>query len=413
MKIKRFGILLSLVLGCAGLVTIGQAADWAEFRGPAQGQAEAKTLPLKWSGTESVKWKTEIPGSGWSSPALFQDKIYLTSAIASEGAPMSLHALCIDAKSGKILWDTEVFRPESSPNIHKKNSHASPTPLVEKDRVYVHFGHQGTACLDLKGKVLWKNETIKYVPVHGNGGSPIAVDDILFFSCDGAKDPFMVALDKKTGNIRWKVPRETTAKKTFSFSTATVITVNGQKQIISPGSAVVTALDPKDGKEIWRCRYAEGYSVIPKPLFGHGMVYVATSYDKPAVLAIRVDGKGDVTDTHVAWTINKGAPHTPSMLLIGEEIYMVSDAGIATCADAKTGAVHWQERLGGNYSASPIYAAGRLYFQNEQGVGVVIKPGKVFEKLAENNIGERTLASYAVGDKCLFIRGDQHLFRVE
>jgi len=413
MKINRFGILLSLVLGCVGLGTVGQAADWAEFRGPAYGHAETKTLPLTWSATENVKWKTEIPGNGWSSPALFQDKIYLTSAIASEGAPMSLHALCIDAKSGKILWDTEVFRPASSPNIHKKNSHASPTPFVEKDRVYVHFGHQGTACLDLKGKVIWKNDTIKYQPVHGNGGSPIVVDDILFFSCDGAKEPFMVALDKKTGNIRWKVPRETNAKKTFSFSTATVITVNGQKQIISPGSAVVCALDPKDGKEIWRCRYAEGYSVIPKPVFGMGMVFLSTSYDAPAAMAIRVDGKGDVTDTHVAWTINKGAPHAPSLLLVGDEIYMVSDAGIATCADAKTGAVHWQERVGGNYSASPIYAAGRIYFLNEQGVAVVIKPGKTFEKLAENSIGERTLASYAVGDKCLFIRGEKNLFRIE
>jgi len=223
----------------------------------------------------------------------------------------------------------------------------------------------------------------------------------------------MVALDKQSGSVRWKVARETMAKRTFSFSTATVITVNGQKQIISPGSGVVSAMNPKDGKELWRSRYGEGYSVIPKPVFGLGMVYLSSSYDKPTAYAIRVDGKGDVTDTHIAWSLPKGAPHTSSMLLVGGEIYMVSDAGIATCADAKRGTVHWQERVGGNYSASPVYAAGRIYFQNEQGMGVVIKAGKTFERLAENNLGERTLASYAVGDKCLFIRGEQHLFRIE
>jgi len=403
---------LGLLLCWLGTAT-STAADWPEFRGSAQGHAMAKSLPLKWSATENVKWKLALPGSGWSSPALFQDRLYLTSAIPNDTGSQSLHAVCVDAKNGKILWSTEVFRPESLPNIHKKNSHASPTPLVEKDRVYVHFGHQGTACLDLKGKVIWKNDTIKYQPVHGSGGSPIVVNDILFFSCDGAKDPFMIALDKQSGSVRWKVARETVAKRTFSFSTATLITVNGQKQIISPGSGVVSALDPKDGKELWRSRYGEGYSVIPKPVFGHGMIYLSSSYDKPTAYAIRVDGKGDVTDTHIAWSLPKGAPHTPSMLLVGEEIYMVSDAGIATCADAKTGTVHWQERVGGNYSASPVYAAGRIYFQNEQGMGVVIKPGKTFEKLAENNLGERTLASYAVGDKCLFIRGEQHLFRIE
>ncbi|HEY1174009.1 MAG TPA: PQQ-binding-like beta-propeller repeat protein [Verrucomicrobiae bacterium] len=412
MKTIRF-FTLGLVLCWLGTVSL-QAADWAEFRGSNHGHAEAKSLPLKWSATENVKWKIEVPGTGWSSPALFKDRIYLTSAITNDAGGQSLHALCVDAKDGKIVWNTEVFRPQTSPGIHKKNSHASPTAVIEKDRVYVHFGHQGTACLDLKGKVIWKNDTIKYQPVHGNGGSPVIVDDILFFSCDGAKDPFMVALDKQSGSIRWKVPRETTAKRAFSFSTATVITVNGQKQIISPGSGVVCALNPKDGKELWRCRYGEGYSVIPKPVYANGMLFLSSGYDRPIAMAIRVDAnKGDVTDTHVAWSLPKGGPNTPSMLVVGDEFYMVSDGGIATCADAKTGSVHWQERIGGNYSASPIYAAGRIYFQSEQGMGVVLKPGKTFEKLAENNLAERTLASYAVGNKCLFIRGEQHLFRIE
>jgi outer membrane protein assembly factor BamB len=212
--------------------------------------------------------------------------------------------------------------------------------------------------------------------------------------------------------VLWKVKRETTAKRNFSFSTPTLITVKGQQQLITPGSGVVCALDPKTGAELWRCRYGEGYSVIPKPVFGHGMVYLSSGYDKPVLHAIRVDGKGDVTDTHIAWKLEKGAPHTPSALLVGDELYVVSDAGIASCLDAKTGTVHWSERVGGNYSASPVLADGKIYLQNETGTGVVLKPGKTFEKLAENALGEKTLASYAVTDGALFIRSEKNLYRI-
>jgi outer membrane protein assembly factor BamB len=193
-------------------------------------------------------------------------------------------------------------QPADAPKPHTKNSHASPTPLVENDRIYVHFGHAGTACLDRTGKTLWKNAEHGYEPVHGNGGSPVLVDGLLIFSCDGADDPYVVALDGMSGQERWRFQRESEAPNKFSFSTPAVIEVGGQKQLITPGSGVVNALDPGTGSEIWRCTYGAGYSVIPKPVYGNGLLYMATGYNAPTVMAIRPDGKGDVTETHVAWT---------------------------------------------------------------------------------------------------------------
>lgn len=388
------------------------ASDWPQFRGPTgQGLSNARNVPLTWSASNHVAWKTPLTGNGWSSPVLQNGRLYLTTAI-SEGSGLSLRAQCFDASSGKLVWDTEALRGTAG-SIHKKNSQASPTPIVDGQRLYVHFGHNGSACLDLSGKVLWTNQHLKYSPVHGNGGSPALVNDLVVFSADGAKDPFMAALDAKDGSIRWKVARESSAQKKFSFSTPLAITVHGQKQIISVGSGVVCALDPRDGGEIWRVRFPEGYSVVPRPVYGHGMVFMSTSFDRPVVMAIRPDGKGDVTDSHVAWKLAKGAPNTPSPLLVGDELYFVSDNGIASCVDAKTGKVHWSERIGGGYSASPVFAPGRIYFQNEEGTAVVLKAGKTFEKLAENPLGERTLASYAVADGALFIRSEKHLYRIE
>jgi outer membrane protein assembly factor BamB len=285
--------------------------------------------------------------------------------------------------------------------------------LLADGRVYVHFGHQGTACLDLDGRILWRNSSLDYPPLHGNGGSPILAGDSLVFSCDGLREPFIVALDKVTGKIRWKTTREAPAKKKFSFSTPLLITVNGEQQIISPGSGAVFAYDPKSGREIWRARYGEGYSVIPRPVFGHGLIFISTGYDTPTLMAVRPGGRGDVTDTHVAWSLKKGAPNTPSPLLVGDELYVVSDGGIASCVEARTGKVHWQERVGGNYSASPVHANGRVYFQNEEGTAVVLKASREFQKLGENSLGARTLASYAVTEGALFIRTDAHLYKIK
>lgn len=405
MQCHRFSLLVLF----AAIFTIN-ASDWPEFLGSAQGHSDARNLPLKWSATENVQWKSAIPGKGWSSPIIKGDRLYLTTAV-SEGNQVSLRVLALDVKSGKIVWNTE-FRATEAAKAHDKNSHASSTPIIEGDRLYTHFGHYGTACLDLAGKVLWRQTGLGYSPVHGNGGSPVIVDDALVFNADGGSDPFIAALDKRSGKVLWKVPRKTTAKKSFSFCTPLVIEVGGQKQVISPGSGVVCALEPKTGREIWRVRYGEGYSVVPRPVFGNGLIFLSSGFDRAVIYAIRPDGKGDVTDTHVAWTQERGAPKTPSLLLAGEELYGVADNGVAICVEARTGKLIWQERVGGNYSASPVFADGRIYLQNETGTGIVLQAGKEFHKLAENNLGERTLASYAIGDGALFIRGEENLYRI-
>jgi outer membrane protein assembly factor BamB len=330
-------------------------------------------------------------------------------------ADTSLRALCVDAKSGKVDWDVEVFRRgrADTPPMHPKNSQASPTPIVTADRLYVHFGHLGTAALDLSGKVLWR-QTVAYRPAHGNGGSPVLFDALLMFNCDGLADPFVAALDARTGEVKWKTPRNTSARKKFSVATPQIIQLeSGATQLVSPGSGYVAAYDPKDGREIWRVRYGEGYSVVPRPAFADGIVVLSSGYDAPVTYAINVEGaSGDVTTSHVAWKSHKAAPCTPSPLIVDGAVYLVSDNGFASCCDLKTGKPYWTQRLDGDFSASPICADGRVYFQNESGVGYVVKASRKFEQLAENDLGERCLASYAVADSAVFIRTEHHLFRI-
>jgi outer membrane protein assembly factor BamB len=413
----RKNLILLAVIAAAALASVSSAEDgWPQFRGPGgQGLSEARDVPLKWSATEHVAWKHEIPGSGWSSPAVAGGRVFLTSAVPAKDAAegdLSLRALCFDAATGQSIWDVEVFREvkAKAPGIHSKNSHASPTPIVDGKEIYVHFGHQGIARLAWDGSVVWRNTELKYPPVHGNGGSPALVGDRLIFSCDGASEPFVAAVSRKDGKTLWKTERKGDSAKKFAFSTPLAIEVDGKTQIISPGAGSVGAFDPESGREIWRVNY-DGYSVIPRPVFGHGMIYISTGYDTPVVMAIRAGGKGDMTESNVAWKLAKGAPNTPSLLLVGDELYMVSDKGVASCVDAKTGKVVWQNRVGGNFSASPVFAEGKIYLQDEEGKGVVLKAGRKFEKLAECNVGERTLASIAVVDGAVFLRGDKHLFR--
>lgn len=401
--------------------TVAEPA-WPEFRGPAaQGISAEKDLPVEWGPEKNVVWKTDVAGIGWSSPVSDGKRIYLTTAVASNGndedpkADRSLRSLALDAATGKPLWDIEVFfaKAADSPGIHKKNSHASPTPILENGRLYVHYGHQGTACLDAEtGSILWSTREHAYKPVHGAGGSPVISDDLLIFNCDAAENPFVLALDKVTGKQRWKYERVTDAKRKFSFCTPLLIDVNGRRQLISPGSGAVCALDPKDGKEIWRARYGEGYSVVPRPVYSNGMIFLGTGYDKPSALAIKVDGEGDVTDTHIAWTQMKFAPHNPSMVVVGDEVYMVADNGVMSCLNAKTGEAYYQERATGPISASLLYANGRIYAQDEKGVGIVVAAGKEFKVLATNDLAERSLASYAVLDSDLLIRTQGHLYRI-
>lgn len=397
--------------------------DWPEFRGPTgQGTSLTNDLPIEWSDTNNVTWKIPVPGKGWSSPVIKRNRIFMTTAVAvqnNEHADQSLRTLCVDTLTGETIWNVEVFFQDgaTAPRIQSKNSHASSTPIIGDNQLYVHFGHQGTACLSLDGKIFWHTRQIQYAPRHGNGSSPILVDDLLIFNCDGESDPFVVALDRSTGVERWRTPREIDAVRSFSFSTPVLINVNGKPLVISPGSELVGAYDPKTGQEVWRMRYDGGYSVVPRPVFGHGLVYVCSGYNDSTLYAIRPDGQGDITDTHVAWRTDRNAPRNASVLLVENELYMVSDNGIASCLDAVSGEVHWTKRLGGNFSASPLFAGGVIYFQDETGTAHVIRAGQQFDLLVTNrwgdNFEERTFASYAVGKSALFIRSENHLWRIE
>jgi len=384
------------------------AEDWPQFRGlTGQGLSPEKGLPLTWTETQNVRWKTPLPGSGWSSPSIVNNTIWLTTATDNNA---SLRLLSLDATSGKILSNTEVFRVNDvGPGIHKKNSFASPSAIVQGDKIYVHFGFYGTACVSTKGEILWK-QTLKYEPQHGPGGSPVLFEDLLIISCDGFDAQFVVALDAATGKIRWKTPR---GKGNQAYTTPLLIDVAGTPQVISPGAHRAYAYDPRTGKELWYIEYGDGFSNVPRPLYAHGLVYICSGFFQPVLFAVRPDGRGNVTKSHVTWSHPRAVPLTPSPIVVGDELYMVSDAGIATCLDAKTGQSHWQQRIGGNHSASPIAVDGRVYFLSEEGECTVIAPGKQFQQLAKNTIDERTLASISVSGHALYLRGDKNLYRLE
>jgi outer membrane protein assembly factor BamB len=384
------------------------AEDWPQFRGPSgQGHSSEQGLPLEWSSTENVRWKTPVPGSGWSSPAISGNRVWLTTATDNG---LSLRAVALDSTSGKIVTDTEVFRiRDRGPGIHAKNSFASPTAIVDRDLVYVHFGFYGTACLKTSGEVIWR-QVLKYEPQHGPGGSPALFEDLLIISCDGFDAQYVVALDTATGKVRWKTPR---GKGNQAYTTPLLIEAAGRTQVISPGAHRAYSYDPRTGKEIWYIEYGDGFSNVPRAVYANGLVYICSGFFQPELFAVRPDGRGDVTRSHVAWKHSRAVPLTPSPVVVGEELYMVSDNGVGTCLDATAGKSHWQQRIGGNHSASPVYGDGRIYFLNEEGECTVISPGKEFSKLAQNAIGERTLASIAVSGKAIYLRGDRHLYRLE
>jgi len=398
---------LSLLLALAGGAAI-RADDWPQFRGPSgQGHSGETGLPLAWSESQNIVWKTPVPGRGWSSPVVAGGRAWLTTSVREKGA--SLRAIAYDVATGREAVNVEVFHLRSDDLTNPKNSHASPTPIVDGDRVYVHFGAEGTAALTTAGEIVWKAK-FPYESQHGNGGSPVLYDDLLIFSCDGSNDAFVVAVDKRTGKVRWKTARRQPWDQ--AYSTPLVIRVGERDELVSVGAYRAAAYDPRTGKEIWRVSYADGFSNVPRPVFAGGLVYIATGFQQPLLIAVRPDGTGDVTKTHIAWTLRRSAPLTPSPLLVGDELYIVNDGGIASCLDAATGTLHWQQRLGGNFSASPVFADGRIYFLSEEGVATVLSPGKEFHKLAANALDGATLASIAVSGGSIYIRSHSHLYRI-
>jgi len=405
--INTIRIALALLLAAPGAITL-QAEDWPQFRGPSgQGHSTETGLPLAWSESQNVVWKMPVPGRGWSSPVVADGRAWLTTSVKEKGA--SLRAIAYDLATGRETVNVEVFHIRSADLLNPKNSQASPTPIVDGDRVYVHFGAQGTAAVSTAGEVIWKTR-LQYESQHGNGGSPVLSGDVLIVNCDGFDDAFVAALDKRTGKTRWRTSRPEPWSQ--AYSTPLVIRVGDRDLVVSAGAFHAAAYDPQDGNEAWRVDYPDGFSNVPRPVYGAGLVFIATGFQQPSILAVRPDGKGNVTRSHVAWTLSRGAPLTPSPLLVGDDLYLVTDAGIASNVDARTGSIRWQHRLGAAVSASPVFADGRVYFLDEEGRTTIITPGSTFQQVAVNVLDGSTLASMAVASHSLFIRTATHLYRI-
>jgi outer membrane protein assembly factor BamB len=402
------------------IAAVATAADrWTEFRGPAgTGHSDATGLPREWSETRNVVWKTKVHGRGWSSPVVLGQQVWLTTA-TPEGHELSV--LALDRDDGRVLFDTRVFHVPQPEDTRRYNSFASPTPVIEEGRVYVHFGSYGTAAIDTRtGKVLWQRRDLPCNHWRGPGSSPILYRGLLIVHFDGYDEQYAVALDKETGRTVWKADRthdfgtdDGDQKK--AYSTPVVIEAGGRAELISPAAKAVVALDPLTGRELWRVRYPQ-HSAAARPLFGHGLVYVSAGRGKSELLAIRPGGSGDVTDTHVAWRAVRGIGASPSPLLVGEHVYALSDtAGVVTCLDARTGVELWQSRTGAsNHTASLLFADGAIFVFAEDGSAVVLQPGPRYHELGRASLADGgVMATPAVAGAAIFLRTAGHLYRIE
>ena len=423
--------LLSLALA------LNAQADWKQWRGPAgQGHANAK-LPTEWSETKNVKWRTPVPGKGWSSPVIEGNQIWMTTSFetpatkeeAAErlksntgGVPVnvlssvSLHAVCVDKRTGKLLHNLRVITKKEPQWVHKLNSYASPSPIIETGRVYCHFGSYGTACIDAKtSKVAWLNEKIWVNHENGPGSTPVLWKDLLIFHMDGSDQQFVVALDKKTGHEKWRAPRSgkmhANPQLKKSYGTPLIQEINGKPILFSPGSNWLYAYDPTNGQELWKTEYGGlGFSIVPKPVTGHGMIFMSTGFMKAKLLAVRYE---KTAKPDIAWSYARSVSTQPSPLLVGDELYFITESGgLITCLNAHTGKPHWVERIGGNYSASPTFSNGKIYFHSREGVTTVLQAGKTFKVLAKNQLKGQHMASAAVDGNALILRTDKALYRI-
>jgi outer membrane protein assembly factor BamB len=409
--------LLPLLIAGATAADDG-AGGWTAFRGSdGDGRTDAK-LPLQWSdtesGTENVRWKTAIHGRGWSSPVVFGDRIWLTTA-TEDGKRQS--AICVDAATGDIRHDIVVFENAEPEFCHPTNSYASPTPVVEKGRAYVHFGSYGTAAIDSEsGEILWTRRDLKCNHFRAPGSSPVLFEDVLIVPFDGFDVQYVVGLDKHTGKTLWNTPRDIDhgtdngdAKK--AYATAALIEVNGTTQAVIPSAGATVAYEPLTGKEIWRVQHG-GMNAASRPVYANGLVFISAGDGGMSLVAVRPDGRGDVTDTHVSWTSRSMIPKRPSQVVVDDMLFMTNDSGVMTCRDVSTGEMHWTKRVEGEYWASPLAAGGRIYFFSKEGRAPVIAAKKEFELLADNKLPAGVNASPAVIGNDLIVRTFTHLYRI-
>ena len=436
MKLVRACFTIFPAILAFNLLFAAEPAEWPQFRGPGgQGHAGALGLPHSWSENENIVWKCPLPGRGWSSPVIHGNEIWLTTAVEAPisdderaerlkgttnnqplnvAGKLSLRALCVDRPSGQLVHDIELLVEPRPQPTHATNTFASPTPVLEDGKLYCHFGAHGTACLDTTTrKVRWTNRDFVINHENGPGSSPVVVGDLVVFHCDGSDEQYIVALDKRTGKMAWKTDRSgamnANPQLKKCYGTPLVAEVGGESQLLSPAADWLYAYDPASGRELWKLPYEKlGFSIAPRPVVGHGMLFMSTSFMQPELLAIDLAGT-----PKIAWRMARQAPQVPSPLLVGDEIYTISDKGIATCLDAKTGSVHWTERLPGNYYASPLYADGRIYFFSREGQATAIAPGKSFQRLGTGQLEGTICASPAAVGQALYIRTDKALYCVE
>ena len=433
-------MILAVLAGVGGWGT-ARGDTWPQWRGPeGQGHAAAAAhdLPVTWSETENVAWKTPLPGRGWSSPVLDERHVWLTAAVetaANEAEKaealaasknnqpvevvraVTMHAVAVDRGSGRVVHDVELFRVERPQPIHKLNSFASPSPVLASGRLYCHFGDYGTACLDTaSAKVLWVNRELRLDHMNGPGSTPVLWRDRLMVHCDGSDVQYIAALDTDSGTVAWKTPRSGELRENpdlkKAYGTPLVLPLGGRDVVVSPGADWVYGYDPENGRELWRRSYGVlGFSIVPRPVAAHGVVYMSTGFTKPEMLALRPGEPG--TEPEIVWRQPRGAPTMPSPLVIGDEVYAISDKGIATCLDAKTGDVVWSERLGGNFSSSPLFADGWIYVGNREGATFVIKPGRTFKLVSTNQLDGQIFATSAALGQAIYQRTDEALYRLE
>lgn len=408
--------LILLVPSASVVAQSDGGSSWREFQGGSQGHAVGVgSLPTEWSEGRNVVWKSPIAGRGWSSPIVDGNEIWLTTAIDEE---RSLRAVCLDTDSGKIRLDIEVFKPDSLLAKHERNGHATPTPALDDEHVYVHFGSYGTAALRrTDGHVVWINQNTRINHQWGPGSSPVLVDDMVVFNCDGMEQRYVIALDQTTGEQRWKTPRsETITKGGFfrkAFSTPSIVNVNGKTVLLSGGANQVTTFDLKTGQEGWSVKYF-GYAGVTRPIIADGRAFVTSGYGDGSLMAIQLNDTDDRKSGELIWKTNKGAPIIPSPIVVGTELFMISDAGILTCLDAATGDVHWRERLAGNFAASITFGDGKLFVHSDKGVTTVFEPSASrFNMLATNQLDSNIQASPALVAGVIYIRTKKSLYRIE
>jgi len=393
-----------------------ELASWHQFRGPSgDGLALEADLPTVWSEDQNIQWKIPIHGRGWSSPVVDQGEIWLTTA-TEDGLKMSV--LCIALDTGKVKHDQLLFENETvQPDFHVTNTYASPTPILDAEHVFVHFGAYGTACLKRSDcSVLWQRRDLKCNHFRGAGSSPILYDNLLIFHMDGFDYQYAVALNRQTGETVWKKDRDIeygTDNGDFfkAFSTPIIINVAGQDQLISPTSKACLALDPRTGDEIWRVRYEE-HSTTVRPVFDGHRVYISTGFGKAKMLCVRVDGQGDVTETHVDWIQHKSIGAKPSPVLVSGRLFDVTDDGILERIDLQTGEIVWRERLGGKFSASLLATAQHVYAFDHDGAGYVFTNSDEPQLVATNKLTDGCNASPAVVGNSLLVRTTTHLYHI-